>query len=336
VFVGLSIAPGCQGWEGDVIVSGDKPVDPASLLVCPPETFQIRLLFSDGRLASYHPDAISPLTDVVQLSCGATGAAGEPPPSFAVDRHGDVWIVDGNGTLYRARRGMGTCVTTGFNTVNAGGPFRMAFVADAAAPDKEVLYVAIGTDRTAAGIPQNSELASLGLVGAPVLGKRVRLAGWPILSGTGDLSTGNGRLWGLFPAKGTAAAYAAEIDTRTGALGPKTYSPQSSSLSPRLSSFVFWRGNFWVFPGRTDEPPTVEFDSPPSPRSADGLADLAAPGVAAGAGSANLAASGAAVPANLPTPRDDVSMARLTVPASGSGLKPEVVSAAVSTCATGQ
>jgi hypothetical protein len=319
VFASLAGAPGCQGWEGDVIVAGEPNADPASLSVCPPETFQIRLLFSDGRLATYHPDAAATLTDVVQLSCGGAGTAGQPPASFAVDRHGDVWIVDAAGTLFRARRGTGTCLATEFTSASAGGPLQMAFVADAAAADKETLYVAIGTDLTAAGIPQSAELAPLTLAGAPVLGKRVKLGGWPILSGTGgDLSAGNGQLWGLFPATRTAEAYAAEIDPRTGALGPKIFS-QQKILSPRLPSFVFWRGDFLVFPVVMDQPTTVglEFVDPTVARSG-ALVDPTTP------------RSGK--PAALIVPRN-VELARLTAP--GSSLGPsEVVSAAVSTCAT--
>ena len=329
--VSLAGATGCQGWEGDVIVAGDKPVDTSSLLVCPPETLQIRLLFSDGRLATYQPDAVTPLTDLVQLSCGATGSAGQPPPSVAVDRHGDVWIADGNGTLYKARRGMGACMTTGFNTANAGGPFRMAFVADAAAPDKETLYVAVGTNRTPAGVPQSSELAPLTLSGSVlVLGKRVKLPGWPILSGTGDPTTGNGRLWGLFPATATTAAYAAEIDPRTGALGSRTYSPQST-VGPQRSSFVVWRGDFWLFPGRAEDPPPVEWDGETAPYSPDEL-----PGVSEPAHAEMAALEGAPVAASPDLPArpmpTSVNLTRLSMPATG--LQPEVVSAAVSTCAT--
>lgn len=329
VLVSLASAPGCDGWEGDVIAPGaDTSVDPASLLICPPETMQIRLLFSDGRLATYHPDAVSPLSDVVQLSCGAQGPAGQPPTSFAVDRHGDVWIVDGKGTLFRARRGSGACVKMGFDSASAGGPFRMAFVADAAAPDKETLYVAIGTNRTATGVPQSADLAPLNLAGAPVLGKRVKLAGWPILSGTGELSAGNGQLWGLFPAMGTTESYAAEIDPRTGTLGPKMFPPQDI-LSPRLPSFVVWRGNFWVFPGRPDETPTVGLVFPDSAASGGAesaeIADRAVPigGEIAGP---TLPREGELTHLDLSLPSPQ--------PLADSGWQPEVVSAAVSTCAT--
>jgi hypothetical protein len=331
--VSLAGAGGCQGWEGDVIVAGDKPVDTSSLLVCPPETLQIRLLFSDGRLATYQPDAVTPLTDLVQLSCGATGSAGQPQPSFAVDRHGDVWVADGNGALYKVRRGMGACMTTGFSTSNAGGPFRMAFVADAAAPDKETLYVAIGTDRTPAGMPRTAELAPLSFSASGlVLGKRVKLPGWPILSGTGDPSTGNGRLWGLFPATATTAAYAAEIDPRTGALGTKMYSAPNV-LGPQRSSFVIWRGDFWVFPGRTEDPAVVEWDSEAAPYNPGELPGVSEPPPAETAKLGEPPVAAAPDLSSLLAPRN-VYLARLTVPATG--LQSEVVSAAVSTCATGR
>jgi hypothetical protein len=235
-------------------------------------------------------------------------------------------------------------MTTGFSTSNAGGPFRMAFVADAAAPDKETLYVAIGTDRTPAGVPGSAELAPLSFSGSGLgLGKRVKLPGWPILSGTGDPTTGNGRLWGLFPATATTAAYAAEIDPRTGALGTKMYSSQGV-LGPQRSSFVIWRGDFWVFPGRAEEPSVVEWDGDVAPYSHGELpgASEPAPGETAALGEPPAAQTSAlgeppvAGPPDLPdllTPRN-VNLARLTVPATG--LQPEVVSAAVSTCATGR
>lgn len=263
-------APACRGWEGDVILArgasgadaapgidapsaGDAPLASETMapIECPPETREVRLLFADGRLATFHADATpATLTNVLQLSCGISSSAQQTPPSFAVDRHGDVWLLDENGTLFTIPRGTGTCIATGFDMTKAGGPFRMAFVADAGAPDKETLFIAVGTNKSAAGVPQNSELAALNLVGLPTAGARVTFQGWPMLTGTGDLGAGKGSLWGLFPSPATAMVTQnprlKEISPETGALGPRDILEQAI-VSPDLPRVVAWRGDFWIF-----------------------------------------------------------------------------------------
>jgi hypothetical protein len=123
----------------------------------------------------------------------------------------------------------------------------MAFVADAAAPDKETLFIAVGTNRSAAGVPQNAELTALNLVGLPTAGARVSLQSWPMLTGTGDLGAGKGVLWGLFPDTTTPAnPHLKEINPETGAVGPSDVL-EKAIISSDLPSVVAWRGNFWIF-----------------------------------------------------------------------------------------
>jgi hypothetical protein len=270
---GVVIAPaaGCRGWEGDVVRlrsaadagAPDGAAEPSlpedvrggDPLACPPETPAITLLLADGSLVTFDPEArSSPLSGVVRTNCVTPHPLSQPPPSpspaLAIDRGGNAWILDAAGSLFRVARGTTACVPTGFGVGPAGGWFRMAFVADGAAPARETLYVVVARDRPAGSFPPaDSDLSALDLGSGFTLRSTVRLAGWPWIAGTGAQAAGSGELWGLFAPSTTSTISGwslTVIDPRTGALGPKIVSVTETSGAD-LSAMVAWRGGFWFF-----------------------------------------------------------------------------------------
>ncbi len=194
-----------------------------------------------GMLSSFDPATLS-FIDIATLNCpglfGPGSRSTSSPNSMAVDQNAVAWVNYLDGTLFKVDTSNGHCDATSFQTGQHGIQiFGMGFVFDPST-GLDTLYIAGGPSF----FNTSSTLATVAFPSLVVTPIGTVKAGMPELSGTGD-----GTLWGFFPASASASSQATlvRLDPQSGAtLESYTYPKLTGGASWAMK---FWGGAFWIF-----------------------------------------------------------------------------------------
>jgi hypothetical protein len=176
------------------------------------------------------------------------GGGPATPFSMSVDRSGRAWVLYSSGEIFLVDTDDASCQASGYVKGTGGFElFGMSFVSDAAGSDAETLFVAGGAASIAS--PFSNGASDLGRIDtssfaavnvgaiAPQSGQRN-----PDLTGTG-----NGELWGFFPATGLFAHGAvAQIDKVTRARLQSFDLPAESGIIDAWA-FAHYGGRYYIF-----------------------------------------------------------------------------------------
>ena len=200
--------------------------------VCVEASQWIYTVDQSGTFSRFDP-ATSTFTDIGTLNCSRLST----PFSMAVDQNAIAWVAYSDGNLFKVDTATGKCEATSFQVRQQGiYNFGMGFVFDPQT-GLDTLYIAGGPS----GYSTQSELATVSFPSLVVTSVGTT-DGMPELTGTGD-----GALWGFFPAgtSSTGLATLSRIDPASGAtLESYTYKSMTGNSNWAMK---FWGGSFWIF-----------------------------------------------------------------------------------------
>jgi hypothetical protein len=188
------------------------------------------------QLMSFDPRKLptDPFKLIGVMNCAARGS----PFSMSVDRGGTAWVLYTSGEVFEVSTIDATCKPSGYTQLSdTPFTFGMGFVSDAAGSKTEKLFIAandsshgLWTVDTTADRPFATKVGTIDAT-----------ARHPELTGTSE-----GRLYGFFPASGTAS-FVQEIDRRSGALVGSPWKLGDPLEYVGAYAFAHWGGTFYIF-----------------------------------------------------------------------------------------
>jgi hypothetical protein len=205
---------------------------------------------TNSTFSRFDPDTLK-FTDIAKLQCSASST----PFSMAVDQNAVAWVLYQDGKLYKVDTTTAKCEATSYQDATFK-VFGMGFMFDPNT-NKDTLYIAGGPQLTTSGM---CSLATVSMPSLQVTTLGQVKEGWPELSGTGD-----GSLWGFYPADSSAKYQAAmvRLDPKNGA-ALETYH-YANVTEAGSWAMKFWGGKFWIFVGNSIY--AVDRDSPKTAKS---------------------------------------------------------------------
>jgi hypothetical protein len=200
--------------------------------VCVEASRWIYTVDSNGTFSRFDPST-QKFTDISTLRCSTSST----PFSMAVDQNAMAWVLYGDGKLYKVDTTTAKCESTSFQN-SQFQEFGMGFVFDPST-NKDTLYIAGGPNLLSPCI-----LATVSFPSLQVTSLGQVKEGSPELSGTGD-----GSLWGFYPADNASSgghqAALVRLDPSNGA-ALETY--HYANITETGSwAMKFWGGQFWIF-----------------------------------------------------------------------------------------
>ncbi len=195
----------------------------------------IYVVDQDGTFSTFNPETLT-FKDLGPLTCPTTA----DPFSMAVDQNAIAWVLFTDYNIYRVDPATLNCTATAFVPNKQMQQFGMGFSFDPAS-NTDTLFIAGGSAVETPPI----DLATISFPTLAVSIITQIFQGSPELTGTGD-----GQLWGFFPA-GTAAsgdnpAEMTQIDTQTGLSGQTWLMPEAVGTAEDWA-VGFFGGAFWPF-----------------------------------------------------------------------------------------
>ncbi len=191
----------------------------------------------DGTFCSFDPTTLT-FSVIGTLSCPSVGS----PFSMGVDQNAVAWVLYDTGEIFKVDTSNASCSSTSFAPGQDGlRTFGMSFMTDATT-GADSLYVAGGSGMAAAP----TTLATIAFPSLALSPVGSVALGWPELTGTGD-----GQLWGYFPAvlSTTGHSLLAQLDPTSGAQLGTIPLPQLDSVGDQNFALKFYGGSFWLFLG---------------------------------------------------------------------------------------
>jgi hypothetical protein len=179
-------------------------------------------------LSRFDPSSVT-FTDIAKINCPSSNH----PFSMAVDQKASAWVLYDDGNLFKVDTTTAKCEATSFQD-STFKEFGMGFMFDPKT-NKDTLYIAGGLDMFS-----GCTLATIDLSSMKVSKLGQIKEGWPELTGTGD-----GSLWGFYPAQGSYQAALVRLDPKNGdTLDTYHYANVTEYGSWAMK---FWGGQFWIF-----------------------------------------------------------------------------------------
>jgi hypothetical protein len=216
--------------------------------VCVEASRWIYTVDTNSTFSRFDPDNVK-FIDIAKLQCSSSST----PFSMAVDQNAVAWVLYQDGKLYKVDTATAKCEATSYQDATFK-VFGMGFMFDPNT-NKDTLYIAGGPTLNTSGV---CNLATIAIPSLQVTSLGQVKEGWPELSGTGD-----GSLWGFYPAQTNYKAALVRLDPKNGAtLETYYYSNVTESGSWAMK---FWGGRFWLFVGSSIY--AVERDNPKTAKS---------------------------------------------------------------------
>jgi len=227
-----------DGSIGDTIETCKGPCrDGACVDTCAVKDVELIYVLDDSAtLYSFDPRKLplDPFHKIAALGCDSMTSTN----SMAVDRYGIAWVGYHNGKVHRASIIDGRCLAPGDAPRGAPTTFGMGFVTDGKNAATEKLFVA-GANADGPKI-----LATLDTSASPTTWKPI--APLPAMKDNPELTgTGEGRLFGYFPAPGRG--FVQELDRTTAKPIGTRWSLGGTSDHVIAYAFAHWGGVFYVF-----------------------------------------------------------------------------------------
>ncbi|HEY4241822.1 MAG TPA: hypothetical protein VGM88_18495 [Kofleriaceae bacterium] len=218
----------------------DESIVPAEQ--CTAAAKLIYVIDESGELLAFEPPGT--FTSLGYLDCKDPA----PPQSMSIDRHGVLWILKNDHTVWTVdpRKEKLECEGTGWDPMaDDFAVFGMAFSTYENGGDVDTLYISGSNNSVNEG---DATLGSVDVTQDPLAPEKIAtVPGWPELTGNSM-----GELWGFFPTNSEGVAKVGRIDKETGVVDPVfpigAHAPTGVvTADAEAWAFGFYGGNYYIF-----------------------------------------------------------------------------------------